>query len=188
MCKIVYLTSRCFDTPSSEFKTALKAELEKRKIEVVTDTTCAIKRFFRKHKTYGIAIAIDFFRDGKNGCGLTLNRRCSPISRDFAYNISNAVDILTPRIKWRDFAFTDSDSKEWKRFFYNVSSATKAIFYLCTYNNEAEYDSFCEQFDKIVIAFADEIVRCLRSDYDYEDYQKRVRLARLKTKRVQENG
>ena len=27
---------------------------------------------------------------------------------------------------------------------------------------------------------ADEIVRCLRSNYDYRDYQKRVRLAKLK--------
>lgn len=184
MCQIVYLTSRCFDSPSKEFKKALVNELRKHKIEVVTDTTCCIKRFFRRHKTYGIAIAIDFFRDGKTGCGLTLNKHCSYISRDFAFNISNAVDILTPRIKWRDFRFVESDNHSWKNFFYNVSSETKAIFYLCTYNNELDYDCFSSAFNKIVKAFADEIIRCLRSNYDYDNYQKQVRLSKLKTNKV----
>ena len=32
--------------------------------------------------------------------------------------------------------------------------------------------------------FADEIVRCLRSDYNTEDYRKRVKLAKLKTNKV----
>lgn len=183
MCQIVYLTSRCFDIPSRDFKNALACELRSRKIEVVTDTTCAFKRLFRRHKTYGIAIAIDFFRDGKNGCGLTLNRRCTYISRDFAYNISNSIDVLTPRIRWRDFKFVESGDKEWKNFFDKVSSETKAIFYLCTYNNDLDYDCFSSAFDKIVKAFADEIVRCLRSNYDYNDYQKRVKLAKLKTRK-----
>lgn len=182
MCQIVYLTSRCFDKPSMEFKNALAVELRRRKVEVVTDTTCRIKRLFRKHKTYGIAIAIDFFHDGGSGCGLTLNRRCSYLSRDFAYNISNEVDILLPQLKWRDFRFVDSDDKNWQMFFDKVSSTTKAIFYLCTYNNELDYDSFSSAFDNIVKAFADETIRCLRSNYDYKNYQKRVKLARLKTK------
>lgn len=183
MCQVVYLTSRCFDKPSKEFKEALAAELRNRKVQVVTDTTCTLKRWFRKHKTYGIAIAIDFFRDAKHGCSLTLNRRCSYISRDFAYNLSNSFDVLTPRIKWRDFRFVESDDIEWKTYFDKISSETKAIFYLCTYNNDVEYDSFCSVFDKVVKSFADEIIRCLRSNYDYNDYQKRVRLAKLKTKR-----
>lgn len=180
MCKTVYLTSRCFDEPSREFKNALAEELMKRKVEVVTDSTCWLKRLFRRHKTYGIAIAFDFFRDHKDGCGLTLNKQCSYISRDFAYNISNVMDMLTPRIRWRDFRFVDSCSREWYRFFDNVSSETKAIFYLCTYNNNVDYDIFSAASEKIVQAFADEIVRCLRSDYDYRDYQKRVKLAKLK--------
>ena len=37
MCKIVYLTSKRFDKPSSEFKKALADELRKRNVEVVTD-------------------------------------------------------------------------------------------------------------------------------------------------------
>lgn len=183
MCQVVYLTSRCLDKPSKEFKEALAVELRNRRVQVVTDTTCTLKRWFRKHKTYGIAIAIDFFRDGKHGCSLTLNRRCSYISRDFAYNLSNSFDVLTPRIKWRDFRFVESDDAEWKMYFDKISSETKAIFYLCTYNNDVEYDSFCSVFDKVVKSFADEIIRCLRSNYDYNDYQKRVRLAKLKTKR-----
>lgn len=183
MCKIVYLTSKCFDRPSKEFKNALITELKNRKVQVVSNTTCTIKRYFRKHKTYGIAIAIDFFRDGKQGCGLTLNRKCSYISRDFAYNISNSLDRLTPRIKWRDIRFVESEDNEWKIYFDKVSSETKAIFYLCTYNNSVEYDTFCSIFDKVVKSFADEIIRCLRSNYDYNDYQKRVKLAKLKTKR-----
>lgn len=180
MCQIVYLTSRCFDAPSREFKQALAEELEKRKVSVVTDTTCGIKRFFRSHHTYGMAIAIDFFRDGNSGCGLTLNQQCSFISRDFAYSISNMLDKLTPRIRWRDFKFVDSNDKTWKMFFDKINSTTKAIFYLCTYNNAVEYDAFMAKFDLIVKAFADEIIRCLRSNYDVEDYQKRVRMAKLK--------
>lgn len=180
MCKVVYLTTRCFDAPSKEFKMALAEELRNRKVEVVTDSTCALKRMFRRHKTYGIAIAIDFFRDGKDGCGLTLNRQCSYISRDFAYNISNIMDTLTPRIRWRDFKFVDSETYEWRKFFYKISSETKAIFYLCTYNNNVDYDIYSAAMYKIVKAFADEIVRCLRSNYDYKDYQRRVKIAKLK--------
>lgn len=183
MCKIVYLTSRCFDAPSRNFKRALAEELEQRNIDVVTDTTCGIKRLFRRHHTYGIAIAIDFFRDGGDGCGLTLNQQCSFISRDFAYSISNILDELTPRIRWRDFKFVDSNDKTWKLFFDKINSETKAIFYLCTYNNLVDYDTFMAKFDTIVKAFADEIVRCLRSNYDVEDYQKRVRLAKLKLRK-----
>lgn len=180
MCKVVYLTSRSFDVPSREFKNALAEELKKRKVEVVMDSTCVVKRLLRKHRTFGIAIAIDFFRDEFDGCGLTLNRQCSFLSRDFAYNISNKMDEITPRIRWRDFRFVDSESKEWSKFFYKISSETKAIFYLCTYNNCVDYDIFSTAFPKLVNAFADEIVRCLRSNYDYRDYQKRVRLAKLK--------
>ena len=102
---------------------------------------------------------------------------------NIAYNLSNSFDVLTPRIKWRDFRFVESDDIEWKTYFDKISSETKAIFYLCTYNNDVEYDSFCSVFDKVVKSFADEIIRCLRSNYDYNDYQKRVRLAKLKTKR-----
>ena len=107
MCKIVYLTSKRFDKPSSEFKKALADELRKRNVEVVTDYSYDWLNYFRKHKTYGIAIAFDFYRDGKEGCGLTLNKNCSYISRDFAYNLSNVYDLLTPSLHWRDFKCMD---------------------------------------------------------------------------------
>lgn len=180
MCKVVYLTTRCFDTPAKEFKNLLSAELRKRGISVVSDSTCAIKRLFRSHRTYGIAIAIDFFRDGKAGRGLTLNRQCSYIGREFAYNLSNAMDVIVPRIRWRDFVFVDSSTAEWRQFFHKISSNVKVIFYLCTCDNDVDYDLYSSNKEKIIKAFVDEIVRCLRSNYDYKDYQKRVRLAKLK--------
>lgn len=180
MCKNVYLTSRCFDRPSREFINALELELRKRDIEVFSETTCKFKMWFKKHKTFGIAIAIDFFHDGKNGCSLTLNKKCSNISRDFAYTLSNKLDEFIPRIKWRDFKFVDSYNKEWYRFFNKVSSTTKVIFYLCTANNPSEYDDFETAKDDIVNQFADEIVRCLRANYDYVSYMKSVKIANIK--------
>lgn len=188
MCKVVYLTTRCFDKTSQKFRDALAEELRNRKIEVVTDSTCFIKRYFAKHHTYGIALAIDFFRDRGEGCGLTLNRRCSFISRDFAYNLSNALDILTPTIKWRDFKFVDSDDSQWYNFFNKVSASTKAILYLCTQTNESDYESYQLAFDKLVKMFADEIVRCLRSNYDYLKYQQSTKLAKLRLRKRGQDG
>lgn len=184
MCKVVYLTSKRFDKPSNVFKQALAKELRSRKVEVVVDYAQDIFNVFRKHRTYGISLAFDFYRDGKRGCGLTLNKNCSHIGRYFAYSLSNDLDILTPNINWRDFNFVNSDDKEWYRFFNNVSSFTKAIFYLCTYNSPADLDNYLMVFDKIIKSLADEIVRCLRSDYDAEEYRKRVKLAKIKTSKL----
>ena len=105
MCKVVYLTSKRFDKPSKIFKEALADELRSRKVEVVIDYAYDLFNRFRRHKTYGIALAFDFYRDNKQGCGLTLNKNCSFIGRDFAYNLSNNLDVLTPTIRWRDFKF-----------------------------------------------------------------------------------
>lgn len=184
MCKIVYLTSRRFDEPSNKFKKALADELRKRNVEVVVDSSYDFFNYFRKHKTYGIALAFDFYRDGKEGCGLTLNKNCSAIGRDFAYNLSNEYDITTPRIHWRDFKYVNSDDREWYKFFNKVSSTTKAIFYLCTYTNESDWNAFSVAFENIIKLFADEIVRCLRSEYDTEDYRKRVKRAKLRTNKA----
>lgn len=183
MCKIVYLTTRCFDNASRVFRDALAEELRGRKIEVVMNSTCYLKQLFAKHHTYGIAIAIDFFRDNRNGCGLTLNRKCSFISRDFAYNLSNSLDILTPTIRWRDFKFVDSDDSDWYKFFNKVSASTKTIIYLCTKNNEQDWETYQLAFDKLVKSFADEIVRCLRSNYDYSKYQQSSKLAKLRLRK-----
>lgn len=184
MCKIVYLTFRRFDIPSSVFVDALATELRKRKIEVVTKTSNDFfNNFFRKHKTYGIALAFDFYRDNKKGCGLTLNKNCSRISKDFAYNLSNDLDTLTPNINWRDFKFVDSDDKNWFKFFNKVSSITKGIFYLCTINNKDDLEAYLTSFDSIVKTFSDEIIRCLRSDYNTEEYRKRVRLSKIRIKK-----
>lgn len=181
MCKLVYLTSRRFDEHANKFKKALASELTNRKIDVVLDSSYDVFNLYRRHKTYGIALAFDFYRDGKQGCGLTLNKNCSFIGRDFAYNLSNNLDILTPNIRWRDFKFVSSEDKEWYKFFNRISSSTKAIFYLCTLNNPSDWENYSISFDKIIKLFADEIIRCLRSDYDADDYRKRVKLAKIKT-------
>lgn len=184
MCKIVYLTSKRFDKPSRIFKEALAEELRNRKVEVVVDSSYDVFNFWRKHETYGIALAFDFYRDGKRGCGLTLNKNCSFIGRDFAYNLSNDLDILTPDIAWRDFKFVTSDDKEWFKFFNKVSASTKAIFYLCTLNNPCDWENYSIAFKEIIKLFADEIVRCLRSNYNTEDYRKRVKLAKIRTSKI----
>lgn len=186
MCKIVYLTSKRFDRASNEFKNLLAAELRRRNVYVVTDYAYDIFNHFRKYKTYGIALAFDFYRDGQSGCGLTLNKNCSYISRDFAYNLSNIYDLQTPTLHWRDFRFVDSYDKEWFRFFNKVSASTKAIFYLCTANNPMDWNNYSIAVEKIVPIFADEIIRCLRSNYDTDDYRKRVKLAKLKVNKVKQ--
>ena len=186
MCKIVYLTTRRFDRASKLFRDALANELRNRGVEVVTENAFDIFNRFRQHRTYGIAMAFDFYRDGKQGSGLTLNKNCSYIGRDFAYNLSNDYDRLTPMIRWRDLEFVDSDNKRWFRFFNKVSASTKAIFYLCTINNEYDWNNYNVVFPDVVKLFADEIIRCLRSNYNVDNYRQRVKSAKLKIHKVQE--
>ena len=87
MCKVVYLTSKRFDSPARKFVRALTDELQKRNVEVVHKYEFSIFSIFRRHRTYGIALAFDFYNDGKSGCGLVLNKRCTIIGRDFAYTL-----------------------------------------------------------------------------------------------------
>lgn len=187
MCKIVYLTSRRFDSYSREFKEALAEELKSRNIEVVVKYANDFLNFRRKHKTYGIAIAFDFYRDKKKGSGITLNENCSLIGRDFAYNLSSNLDKFSPQLFWREFKFVKSDDKEWYRFFNKISSTTKAIFYLTTINNLCELENYKINFDDFIKIFADEIVRCLRSDYDREKYYKRVKLLKIQQNKKRTN-
>lgn len=186
MCKIVYLTAKRFTRQANKFKRDLATELRSRNVEVVTDYAYDVFNRFRSHKTYGIALAFDFYRDGGTGCGLTLNKNCSYISRDLAYNLSNTYDLLTPSLHWRDFRFVESEDKEWFSFFNRISASTKAVFYLCTLNNPVDYNNYCVAEKNAVRIFADEIVRCLRSDYDTGDYRKRVKAARLSLNRLRD--
>lgn len=184
MCKIVYLTSRRFDSHSNDFKSYLSDELKKRGITVVNDYAFDLFNFFRSHKTYGIAIAIDFYDDGGEGSGLLLNKNCSVVCRDFAYNLSNNLDIITPMIKWRDIGFVDSHNNIWYKFFNKVSSSTKAVFYLCTKDNESDWNSYSVAFKDLITLFADEIERCLNSDYDAKHYCKTPNEARLNLRKT----
>ena len=183
MCKIVYLTARRFDSASTYFCNLLKNELQKRNIDVVFGNSNDMLNVFRKHKVYGIALAFDFYKDHQSGSGLTLNKRCSSIGRQFAYSLSNGIDSIYPDIIWRDITFVDSDDKLWFKYFNKVSATTKAIFHLCTKNNEYEYETFITFEEKLVRVFADEIVRCLRSGYDTANYMQRVQFAKYKQQR-----
>ena len=87
MCKIIYLTSRRFDYASRHFCNLLQQELRKRNLEVVYKPRNDVFNIFRTHKIYGIALGIDFYNDGGSGSGLTLNKRCSNIGRQFAYRL-----------------------------------------------------------------------------------------------------
>ena len=182
MCKIVYLTCNRFNREARDFRNSLAEELRKRNIEVVTGYAYDFFNFWRKHKTYGISIAFDFYNDGLRGAGLTLNKNCNYIARDFAYNLCNEIDNFTPEITWRDFKFVSSEDKTWFHYFNKISSTTKAIFHLCTKNNPVEWELFSVARENIVKLFANEIVRCLRSNYNSENYRKRVMAAKLRVK------
>lgn len=172
MCKIVYLTRKSFNRHAKRFVNALEDELRSRKIKVVARSTNFVKAVAKKHREYSMAIAIDFFSDCRNGGGLTLNKRCSEMSRVFASALSNSVDRITPRVYWRDFRFVSSDDDDWYKYFNNVSAGTKVIFYLCTISNANDFEKYHASFDKLIKTFADEIIRCLRSNNDYKTYIK----------------
>jgi hypothetical protein len=187
MCKIVYLTSRRFDTESKLFIDKLKNELEYRNVEVVFDYSYDFLNLFKKHKTYGISIGFDFYKDIESGRGIILNKFSSNISRAFAYGLSSNIDKVLPS-KWREFEFVKSDNKTWYKFFNKISAEAKIIFYFGSKNNTEEFEEFLTSSEKFVKVFADEIVRCLRSDYNYLDYQKRIDLYNRKNIIYQRNG
>lgn len=187
MCKIVYLTSKLLDIPSRRFRDAVATELKNRKIEVVTENNYWLKSRLRSHKIYGIAIAIDFFRDKGVGSGITMSSNCSRIGREFAYSLSNGLDRVVAPLRWRDFEFISPEERRWKTFFNNIGSEVKGIFYLCTYNNEYDFDIYSKMYDKIVNVFVDEIVRCLRSNYDSIKYQKQIRVSNLRNRHRDEH-
>lgn len=180
MCKIVYLTVKRFDKQSKEFRCSLANELRRKGVEVVEAYNQDIFNRFRKHKTYGVALAFEFYKDGGSGRGLTLRKDSSYINREFAYNLSNNLDFIQPNIRWRELTFLESNDKPWYNAFNKVSSETKAIFNLCTSNNPTDLEKYFVSFNETIRKFSDEIIRCLRSEYDVENYRKRVKVAKRK--------
>lgn len=180
MCNVVYLTVHRGDRAARTFSAALASALRARRIEVVEEYSFDFFNFWKRHCTYGIALAFDFYSDGQRGSGLTLNRNCSPIGRDFAYELCNAIDRAMPTVIWRDFQFVKSDDRQWFRYFNRVSSNIKSIFHLCNKRIEQDWDVYNVHFEQLVQVFTDEIVRCLRSRYDPEEYRKRVRAVKLR--------
>ena len=180
MCNIVYLTVNRGDGAARKFSAALASALRARQIEVVEEYSYDLLNFWKRHRTYGIAIAFDFYRDAQRGSGLTLNKNCSTIGRDFAYELCNAIDRAMPDVVWRDFQFVKSDDRTWYRFFNQVSSNVKSIFHLCNKNIESDWETYNVHIPELVKIFTDEIVRCLRSRYNPEEYRKRVRAVKLR--------
>lgn len=176
MCKSVCLIHRRFDRESREFCEAVRNELQRRNVPVTIDRAFDVFNFFKRHRTYGVAIGIDFYRDQYSGSGLTLNRVCSRLGREVVCNLSNAIDSVMPEVAWRRFDIVDSYHREWWRFYNHVSARVKAIFYLCTKTNAIDLDVYRTHRDEVVVLFADEIIRCLRSDFDYNNYIQRVRM------------
>lgn len=183
MYKTVYFTHSRFNREARDFCAALARELRGRNVVVETGSAYDLFNCLRRHKTYGLALAFNFYDDGGNGAGLTLNKNCSSITRDFAYNLCDGIDAIVPEIVWRKFDFVDSYDAAWYAAFNKVSAAVKVIFYLCTKNNPVEWDIYTSARERIVKLFADEIVRCLRSNYSSENYRKRVTAAQLKLQR-----
>ena len=180
MCNIVYLTVNRGDGAAREFSAALASALRARQIEVVEEYSYDLLNFWKRHRTYGIAIAFDFYRDAQRGSGLTLNKNCSTIGREFAYELCNDIDRAMPDVVWRDFQFVKSDDRTWFRFFNQVSSNVKSIFHLCNKNIESDWETYNVHIPELVKIFTDEIVRCLRSRYNPEEYRKRVRAVKLR--------
>lgn len=183
MYKTVYLTYNRFNREARDFCVALARELRERNVVVTTGSSYDLFNCFRRHKTYGLALSFSFYNDRGSGAGLMLNKNCSSITRDFAYNLCNGIDAIVPEIVWRKFDFVDSYDANWYSAFNKVSAGVKAIFFLCTKNNPVEWDVYSAAREKIVKLFADEVVRCLRSNYSSENYRKRVAAAQLKLQR-----
>jgi len=180
MCNIVYLTVHRGDRAARKFSAALASALRARHIEVVEEYSFDLFNFWKRHRTYGIALAFDFYDDDVRGSGLTLNKNCSTIGRDFAYELCNAIDRSVSEIVWRDFKFVDSYDRTWFRFFNRVSSTTKSIFHLCNKRIDSDWEVYNTHIGELVQIFTDEIVRCLRSRYDPAEYRKRVKAVKLR--------
>lgn len=181
--KKVFLTSRRWDKPSLIFRKALEQELISRGVNVYSDAAFDVFNFYRRHHTYDISIAIDFHRDDGNGCSLTLNRNSTPMSRDFAFAVSDNLDLVLPSLQWRSFDFVDSMDVTWYKFFNKVSSDVKVLFYLCTYTNPVDWELYSVAFKDVVNIFADEIVRCLQSNRSNKVYNEAIKLAKERVRK-----
>lgn len=177
MCRSVYLTCRRFDRLSREFIKDLSKALKELGIEVHTGRARDVFSVFRFHKTYDISIGIDFHRDEGSGGSLCLNSLCSPIGREFAYNLSKALDIALPKIRWREFGYVKSSDKTWSKFFWRVSSQAKCLFYICTASRPVELEEYRLAKSEIISLFAEQISFLIKSDMCRCEYNKLAKKA-----------
>lgn len=177
MCRSVYLTCRRFDKIAREFVRDLAKALKEIGIEVHTGVARDVFSVFRFHRTYDVAVGIDFHRDEGSGGSLCLNSLCSPIGREFAYNLSKALDIAMPKTRWRELAYVKSSNKTWAKFFWRVSSQAKCLFYICTASRPVEIEEYYVAKSEIISLFAEQISFMIKSDMCRCEYNKLARRA-----------
>lgn len=183
MQKTVYLTYPLFDLRVSNLVHEIANELKKKGIKVIVTNSFKIKRAFNERQTVDIAIA--FLRNKKMGFGVLLNENCSLINKIFNYNLSKNLNIKFPEIHWKTFDFVNKNNKYWKLFFSKVNSKINMIFF---WGNEEEIE-ICElNLNDFIKVFVDEIVRCLRSDFDLLKYERQTKIAENKIKKIRNDG
>lgn len=178
MCRSVYLTCRRFDGLSRQFLKDLAKSLRELDIDVHIGRARDIFNIFRFHKTYDISIGIDFHRDKGSGGSLCLNSLCSSIGRDFAYNLSEALDKAMPKTKWREFGYVKSNDKTWSKFFWRISSQAKCLFYICTASSDIEFEEYNTAKAEIISLFAEQISLLVRSDMCRCEYNRMAKSKR----------
>ncbi len=178
MQKTVYLTYPLFDLRVSNLVHKMANELKKKNIKVIVKKSFIVKRIFSKRQTVDIAIA--FLRDKKIGFGILTNENCSLINKIFNYNLPKNLNIKFPEIHWKTFDFVNKNNKYWKLFFSKVNSKINMIFF---WGNEEEIEIYELYSDDFVKIFVDEIVRCLRSDFDLLKYERQTKIAENKNKK-----
>ncbi len=181
--KEVYLTYSAFDLRVSNLVHEITNELKKKNIRVIVTNSFRIKRIFNKRQTADIAIA--FLRNKKMGFGVLLNENCSLINKLFNYNLSKNLNINFPEIHWELFDFINIKNKYWKLFFSKVNSRINIIFSLGNKNEIEIFELYSDDFVKI---FVDEILRCIRSDFNLIKYERQTKIAENKIKKIRNDG
>ena len=119
------------------------------------------------------------------GFGVLLNENCSLINKLFNYNLSKNLDIKFPEIRWEVFDFVNINNKYWKLFFNKVNSKINIIFSLGNKNEIEIFELYSDDFVKI---FVDEILRCIRSDFNLIKYERQTKIAENKIKKIRNDG
>lgn len=174
--KEVFLTYSVFDFNSKFFVKELKKELIRKNISVYVKSSSLFKSFFGKNKTYDICIA--FVVDKKRkGSSILMNQESTLFNKIFGYNLSINLDNPSLNIRWETLQFVSSNIFKWKYFFRKSRGKVSLIF---IFGDKQIFDNYLRYEKNTIKLFSDEIVRCLRSNFDLMNYQRRVKIAKNK--------